>query len=274
MAGVVGDLDVGTRHGRLRVCAPNVMVATSEMYMTSTTVVTAGRRCLLIDPALLPGELAALVSDLAGLRLEVEAAVSTHPHWDHVLWTAGLGNAPRYATRKAIDFLEAHRAEAIDEQLAGAGERWYAKWEGDLAGRLTEIPGDQQVPWSGPAALFVTHEGHAVGHSAVFFPELGVLAAADMLSDVEVPGLDWDRPNQLEDYTNGLDLLAALPNVQLVIPGHGRAGDAKSFRDRLAADRGYLAGLVRGDVQDARLSGWPPMQRQHERNVEGYAKTL
>ena len=271
---VVGDSAVGARHGRLQVYAPNVMVATSGMYMTNTTVVAAGKRCLLIDPALLPGELAALVSDLAGLGLEVEAAVATHPHWDHVLWTAGLGSAPRYASPQAIEFLEAHRAEAIDEQLAGAGERWYATWENELAGRLTEIPRDQQVPWSGPAALFVTHEGHAVGHSAVFFPELGVLAAADMLSDVEVPGLDWDRPNQLEDYTNGLDRLAALGNVQLVIPGHGRPGDSRAFQDRLAADRRYLAGLVRGDVQDARLSAWPPMQRQHERNVEGYAKTL
>ena len=265
--------EVGARHGRLQVCAPNVMVATSDMYMTNTTVVTSGRRCLLIDPALLPGELAALESDLAGLHLEVEAAVSTHPHWDHVLWTAGLGGAPRYASRNAIDFLESHRAEAVDEQLAGAGERWYARWDGALAGRLTEIPAGQQVPWSGQAAMFVTHEGHAVGHSAVFFPELGVLAAADMLSDVELPGLDWDRPNQLEDYTHGLDRLAALPNVRLVIPGHGRVGDSRSFEDRLAADRQYLAGLARGEVQDARLSAWPPMQRQHERNLKGYAKS-
>lgn len=262
---------VGVRHGRLVVCAPNVMVATSDMYMTNTTVVVAGRRCLLIDPALLPGELAALESDLASLSLEVEAAVSTHPHWDHVLWSAGLGNAPRYASREAIDFLDHHRKEAIDQQLAGAGERWYARWDGDLIGRLTAIPGDQQVPWSGPTALFVTHDGHAAGHSAVFFPELGVLAAADMLSDVEVPGLDWERPNQLDDYSQGLDRLAALQNVQLVIPGHGRVGDARSFSERLAADRQYLAGLVSGDVHDARLAGWPPMRQQHERNVEGYA---
>jgi len=258
---------------RLKQHAPNVMVATSEMYMTNTTVVTAGSRCLLIDPALLPGELAALESDLAELHLEVEAAVSTHPHWDHVLWSAGLGNAPRYASRKAIDFLAHHRKEAIDDQLAGAGERWYAKWDNELVARLTEIPGDQRVPWSGPAALFVTHDAHAVGHSAVFFPELGVLVAADMLSDIEVPGLDWDRPNQLDDYTSGLDRLAALQRIQLVIPGHGHAGDGRAFQDRLAADRKYLAGLVSGDVQDPRLDGWPPMRRQHEGNVEGYAKT-
>lgn len=264
---------LGARRRRLVGHAPNVMVATSDMYMTTTTVITAGRRCLLIDPALLPGELAALEFNLARLHLEVEAAVSTHPHWDHVLWSAGLGSAPRYASRRAIDCLELNRQEAIDEQLAGAGERWYAKWDNELAGRLTEIPADQQVPWSGPTALLVTHEGHAVGHSAVFLPELGVLAAADMLSDVEVPGLDWDRPNQLDDYKKGLDRLGALQNVKLVIPGHGHVGDARAFRHRLAADREYLAGLVKGDVHDPRLTGWPPMQRQHERNVEGYAKT-
>ena len=260
------------RHGRLRKLAPEVYVATSDMYMTNTIVVAANDRCLLIDAALLPGELKALENDLAKLHLQVEAAVSTHPHWDHLLWSSGLGNAPRYASPGAVAAVAKDRKTVVEDALAGAGERWYAAWEVDLVGRLTVIPDDQYVPWSGPSAIFITHNGHAPGHSAVYFPELDVLAAGDMLSDVEVPGLDWNQSNQFEEYQAGLDSLAQVRNVELVIPGHGRPGDAQSFKDRIAADRRYLTGLKSGDSDDERLHGWPPMQHQHQANVEGFAK--
>ena len=109
-----------SRRPRLVELAPRVLVRTSDVYMTTTTVVAAGSRCLLIDPALLPGELAALEEELAELGLAVEAAVSTHPHWDHVLWSAGLGDAPRFASARAIETLERRRGPMVDDQIMEA----------------------------------------------------------------------------------------------------------------------------------------------------------
>lgn len=250
--------------------APGVLVRTSDIYMTTTTVIVAGPRCLLIDPALLPGELLALEEELAALGLTVEAAVSTHPHWDHVLWSAGLGDAPRFASARAIDTLGRMRGSMVDDQIDGAGERWYVRWDLALVGRLTPIPADHRVPWSGPTARLYTHDGHAPGHSAVSVPELGVLAAGDMLSDVEVPGIDWEQPGALPAYRDGLALLGELDGVRLVIPGHGRVGDAAAWRARLDADRRYLDALAAtAPVVDARLNGWPPMRQQHAANLEG-----
>ena len=202
------------------------------------------------------------------------AGSSTHAHWDHVLWSAGLGDAPRFATRKTIETLARSRQTMVDDQIRGAGGRWYARWDKELVGRLTEIPGGaREVPWSGPTAVLVEHDGHAPGHSAVHFPDLGVLAAADMLSDVEVPGLDWEQPGQPDSYRAGLDKLAAIDGVRLVIPGHGRIGEGEAVKKRLEADRRYLEALVEGHaVDDARLTGWPPMTQQHEANVEGMKK--
>ena len=250
--------------------APGVLVRTSDIYMTTTTVIVAGRHCLLIDPALLPGELLALEEELAALGLTVEAAVSTHPHWDHVLWSAGLGDAPRFASARAIDALGRMRGPMVDDQMRDAGERWYVGWDMALVGRLTPIPADGHVPWNGPTAILHTHDGHAPGHSAVHLPELAVLAAGDMLSDVEIPGIDWDQPDALPAYRAALALLGDLDGLRLVVPGHGRVGDAAAFRARLDADRRYLDALAAGDpVVDARLSGWPPMRQQHQANQEG-----
>jgi hydroxyacylglutathione hydrolase len=244
------------------------------MWMTNTTVVVAGSRCLVIDAGLLPAELRALEDELAARGLQVEAGFSTHAHWDHVLWSAGLGDAPRFATRKTLETLARSRQTLVDDQIRGAGGRWYTRWDTELVARLTEVRGDgREVPWSGPAAMLIEHDGHVHGHSAVYFPDLGVLAAADMLSDVEVPGLDWDQPDQPASYRAGLDALAAIKDVRLVIPGHGRVGDSKAFRTRLDNDRRYLEALVGGHaVDDARLTGWPPMTQQHEANVEGMKK--
>jgi glyoxylase-like metal-dependent hydrolase (beta-lactamase superfamily II) len=255
---------------RLHQVAPDVLVQTSDIYMTNTTVIVGGSRCLLIDPGLLPTDLMALEEALHDLGLTVEAAVATHPHWDHVLWSAGLGEAPRFASAAAVEALTQRRSELVDTPLNGLGERWYVRWEASLVGRLTAIPPDSQVPWSGPVARLVTHDAHAVGHSAVHIPELGVVAAGDMVSDVEVPGIDWDHPQGLALYRQGLDVLSELDGLGLVIPGHGRTGDAEAWRRRLQADRHYLDALAGGEpIHDARLEGWPPQRQQHQANLDG-----
>ena len=216
---------------RLRQVAPDVLVQTSDMYMTNTTVVVSGSWCLVIDPGLLPSDLRALESSLVALGVTVEAAVATHPHWDHVLWSSSLGEAPRFASPRAIAAL---------------------------------------TPWSGPAARLVAHDEHAPGHSAVHLAELGIVVAGDMLSDVEVPGIDWEQPDALAAYRHGLDILAGLDGLRLVIPGHGRPGDGDAFRSRLAADRRFLDALAARElVRDPRLEGWPPQRQQHQANVDG-----
>ena len=254
---------------RLRQVAPDVLVQTSDVYMTNTTVVVSGSRCLLIDPGLLPSDLQALEAALRALGLTVEAAVATHPHWDHVLWAGGLGEAPRFASPRAIATLAERRSELIDTPLRGMGERWYVRWEAGLVGGLTPIPADGLVPWSGPTARLVTHDGHAPGHSAVHLPELGVVAAGDMASDVEVPGIDWDQPDALTSYRQGIEVLSAIGDVGVVIPGHGRPGDDGAWPSRLEADRRYLDALASGhEVPDARITGWPPQRQQHQANVD------
>jgi hydroxyacylglutathione hydrolase len=85
--------------------APGVFVAAAELYTTTTTVVAgADGGCLVIDPAVTVAELDALASWLSARGLRPVAGWSTHPHWDHVLWSSSLGDdVVRYATPRAVE---------------------------------------------------------------------------------------------------------------------------------------------------------------------------
>jgi hydroxyacylglutathione hydrolase len=103
--------------------------------------------------------------------------------------------------------------------------------------------------------VVLAHDAHAPGHGAVFLPEVGVLIAGDMLSDIEIPLLDTESPDPFGGYRRGLGLLAGTQGVRLVVPGHGHVGDHAEFGRRVAADFGYLDATEAGaDVDDPRLT--------------------
>src|ERR1700722_17625182 len=101
--------------------APGVFVATSSYALTTTTLVTGSPGSgggLLIDPALTAGELAGVAGSPRALGLRAAAAWSTHPHWDHVLWSAEFGDAPRYASPAAVTAAETGRDAILAEAQA------------------------------------------------------------------------------------------------------------------------------------------------------------
>ena len=82
----------------LRQVADGVLVHESEFCQSNAVVVAGQGGVLLVDPGVQEQELTCLAGDLADLGQPVVAGFSTHPHWDHLLWHAALGTAPRYAT--------------------------------------------------------------------------------------------------------------------------------------------------------------------------------
>jgi hydroxyacylglutathione hydrolase len=239
---------------RLSELVPGVLVATSSFELaTSTVVVGSDGGCLLVDPGVTVTELTRLAADLRELGLRPVAGWSTHPHWDHVLWSRKLGGVPRYATPAAAAFALAERAKLARETQRSAPGHDFS-----LLGRLTPLE-TAVIPWDGPEARLIVHDGHAPGHGAVFLPGPGVVVAGDMCSDVEIPLLDLAAPDPLADYRTGLERLATVFGVRHVVPGHGHVGDADEFRGRLAADAAYLDALARGrPFGDPRLTGASP----------------
>ena len=96
----------------LRQVAEGVLIHESG-FMQSNVVVVQGRAgVLLIDPGVQGHEMACLANDLRELGQPVVAGFSTHPHWDHLLWHAMLGAAPRYGAARC--------AATVRDRLSGA----------------------------------------------------------------------------------------------------------------------------------------------------------
>jgi hydroxyacylglutathione hydrolase len=235
--------------------AAGVYVATAEMYTTTTTIVRGeADGCLLVDPAVSVADLAALADWLSAHGLRPAAGWSTHPHWDHLLWSRALGAPPRYATPRAVAFAARKSAGLLSDVEESAPGH-----DLSLFARARPLLG-HEIDWPGPRALVYEHNAHAPGHGALFLPDQGVLIAGDMLSDVEIPLPDLDRadldaPDPFATYRESLSLLASIPGVRTVVPGHGHVADEAEFHRRIAADLSYLDKLAAGiDVPDERLT--------------------
>lgn len=236
----------------LRQVTNGVLVHESEFIESNAVVVQGEAGVLLIDAGITDDEMVAIADDLRELGRAVVAGFSTHPHWDHLLWNAKLGEAPRYGTaRCAADiqaFLsDAHWKDHIAEDLPPEIEVPL-----DLLGLITGLPAEAtQIPWDGPRVRIIEHQAHAPGHAALLIEERGVLVAGDMLSDVLIPMLDLSAADPVEDYLAALRLLDDVAgDVDVLVPGHGSVGGAEELRARIERDRAYVLAVREGHVPD------------------------
>ncbi len=260
-----------------------VLVHQSEFLQTNAVVVQGRAGVLLIDPGVRGDEMTCLANDLRELGQPVVAGFSTHPHWDHLLWHASLGTAPRYGTARCAatvrDRLSDARGKAriaalippdIAEQIPL-----------DLLGLITGLPAEMaQIPWDGPQVRIIEHQAHAPGHAALLIEERGVLVAGDMLSDVLIPMLDLnDTADPIENYLAALRLLeGAADDVDVLVPGHGSIGGADQVHARIDQDRAYVHALrdagVPGDprVGPSATFGKDWLPGMHERQLQHLAR--
>ena len=238
----------------LKQVAEGVLVHASEFIQSNSVVVQGRAGVLLIDPGITDDEMAALANDIRELGQPVVAGFSTHPDWDHVLWHANFGDAPRYGTARCAasirDLLsredwKARVAEVLPPEFA-------EEIPMDLLGLITGLPAEAaQIPWDGPKVQIIEHQAHAPGHAALLIEERGVLVAGDMLSDILMPFLDLEAANPIEDYLAALRLFESVADdVDAVIPGHGSVGGADQVRARIKQDRAYVQALRDGGVPD------------------------
>ncbi len=237
----------------------NILVHQSEFIQSNAVVVQGKAGVLLIDPGITSSEMAALANDLRELGQPVVAGFSTHPHWDHLLWHAKLGKAPRYGTaRCAADIRDllskadwkAQVTEVLPPEIAEEIPL------DELFGLITGLPAETaQIPWDGPEVRIIEHQAHAPGHAALFVKERGVLIAGDMLSDILIPFLNFEAADPIKDYLAALRLLEGVADdVDVLITGHGSVGSGDEIRRRIDQDRAYVLALREGhDPVDARV---------------------
>ncbi len=174
----------------LRQVAEGVLIHESEFCQSNAVVVQGRTGVLLIDSGVQGYEMACLANDLSDSGQTVVAGFSTHPHWDHLLWDARLGAAPRYGT--------AHCAATVRNLLSDA--HWkdrITQWIPpdiveqvplDLLGLITALPAETgRIPWDGPQVRVIEHQAHAPG-----------------LRDAGVPGDSRVGPSAAYDWVPGV----------------------------------------------------------------------
>jgi glyoxylase-like metal-dependent hydrolase (beta-lactamase superfamily II) len=219
----------------------NLWNAQSRLYATNSGIfVDRGRACL-IDPCILPDEIQAIASFLEDRQAVVEAIVITHSHWDHIL-------GPQHFPGVRI-LAQANYHSEVAGDLGAAILRIVAEWE-EQNGVERESPFAIPQPDEtfeetmdldiGGLSLRLLHApGHTSDQLVVYEPGAGVLWAADMLSDIEIPFVGHSLP----DYERTLSQLSEL-DTQVLIPGHGSpTSDKAEIFSILAQDRTYLAEL-------------------------------
>jgi glyoxylase-like metal-dependent hydrolase (beta-lactamase superfamily II) len=268
----------------LRHVAKDVLVHESAFCQSNTLVVQGPSGVLLIDAGVQSHEMACLASDLHELGKTVVAGFSTHPHWDHLLWHAELGTAPRYGTARC--------AATVRDWLSDSGTKARIAAELippdiaeqvplDLLGLITGLPADTtRMPWDGPRVRIIEHRAHASGHAALLIEDRGVLVAGDMLSDVLIPMLDLnDTADPVENYLAALRLLEGVAgHVDVLVPGHGSTGGPDQLRARIEQDRAYVHALRDAGVPaDPRVGpsakpGWEWVSDVHAGQAERLAR--
>ncbi|GII67210.1 MBL fold metallo-hydrolase [Sphaerisporangium krabiense] len=268
----------------LRRVAEGVWVHESEFVQSNAVAVQGRAGVLLIDPGVTGSEIECLANDLRELGQPVVAGFSTHPDWDHLLWHARLGEAPRYGTARCAATVRDQLSDA-DAKARVAAHLQETEIAGrvplDLLGLITGLPAETaRVPWDGPGVRIIEHQAHAPGHAALLIEERGVLVAGDMLSDVLIPMLDLDgTADPIEDHLAALRLLEAVAGgVDVVVPGHGSVGGSDQVQARIEQDRAYVLALRNGRAPaDARIGpsakpGWEWVSDVHEGQLHRLAR--
>lgn len=253
------------------VVAENVHVRQSRAFWMNSTVLLDSEHTILVDPGVLPSELDEIAKLVNQAEPEKVSLLFTHGHWDHVLGAPWWPKARVLAHDRCAAAI-ARDVEKIRTESAKIakehGEAWRAPFSPP---RIDDASSGQRFlkldPWK---IVLRDAYGHSDSQLSVHVPELGLLVAADMLSDIEIPILNTS-PAVYRATLETLRPLAEGGAIETLVPGHGSiAFGPEAVVERVRRDLAYLAALER-EAGSARRSGLDSEATQQRLAAMDYA---
>ncbi len=228
-------------------------MAQSELYFTNSGIFLDDGQACLIDPGIFPQEINMIKGFVGEKQAEPQSLVITHSHWDHILGPEFFPGVNIITQDNYLKEVSGGNENHILKQIK--------KWETENEVKRIqpfEIPKPdltfkKEMQLSvGNLSLSLFHApGHAADQLVVYQADQGVLWAADMLSDLEIPFVS----DNLAAYQTTLKMLSAF-DIELLIPGHGFFTKEKTdIHTRISEDIRYLQEL-RDKVEQAIRAGF------------------
>ncbi len=267
---------------------PNLWVAQSEVYTTNSGVFFSNGKACLVDPAVLPEDILTLRRMLGEQKLEAQYLVLTHHHWDHIFGPEYFQDVRVIAHAGFSKELCGSGAEQVLSQVQRFEKEYSIRRSRQFRLPTADITfrSSLTVRMDDLAVDIIHSPGHSADQSVLYQPEEGILWAADMLSDLEIPFVMYD----LTAYQQTLEKLSKL-DVRLLVPGHGHVTKEKeAVQARFKEDMEYLTELrqhlelavqagknleeVQAECKDMRFKHQEQNTDPHRRNVETVYKNL
>lgn len=172
----------------------------------------AGAEVVVVDPG---GEGEALAAALSERGLELKAVWLTHAHFDHVGGLAALRrSAPGVPVRMH------HADEPLLKAAAAAAARWGVRIEQPPTDYVAVAHGET-VTAGAIRAVALHTPGHAPGHLAFHFPDVGAVLSGDALFNGSIGRTDLPLGDHDQLIASIRRELLSLPPATRVYPGHG-----------------------------------------------------
>ncbi len=200
---------------------PHVTIFQSALYQTNTTVVRTDDLVLVVDPAWLPDEIAAIRQYVDSIR-ESRALflVFTHSDFDHLIGYGAFKADKVFATELMADN---PAQNAILEQIEAFDQSYYIRRTYPVEYPVVDFKvyrDGVQYRHENTKLSFYLAPGHTADSMMVVVWQLGLCIAGDYLSNIEFPIIQHSSV----EYVNTLEKLPRIHDrnwFTRLIPGHG-----------------------------------------------------
>lgn len=198
---------------------PKIEILYSGIWQLSSIIISDAGECLLVDPGYFPRELEDIKTRALSLGTP-KSVIFTHGHWDHVVgWSSfpesvvygsvGLRNAVLNGTTESKNNLRS---------ITEFDQRWYVERPLNISWPTIHGLKEGDEIFVGNVRLRILETpGHSSDGLALHLEDEGILIVGDYLSPLEIPFVE-----NLEAYQKTLKrFIKYLPDIKIVIPGHG-----------------------------------------------------
>ena len=240
---------------------PDALVVTSAIWRTNAIALRAGGEAMLVDSPYLPEELEMLPRVLEQSGFRVDALLSTHADYDHLLGRLAFPGLALGVGEPTLMRLREEPGVAQRELRDFDAELYLERPRPLSLGRVESLPVPGKLELGEEELELHPGEGHTADGMIVAAPWLGVVCCGDYLSDVEIPLISEN--GSLEEYRSTLDRLRPLAEgAEVVVPGHGSPHDRDTALRLLDEDAAYIDRLT--EVGDAPLPPGRDTARQQQ----------